>query len=166
LLCKDKDGDRAIHHASFGDEPLVIELLHSAADKLSHGSTAGQLDLNSRNKKRQTALHIAVNKGHIEVVKVLIKLGALVSLQDADGDTPIHDAISKRNDRIIELLLSAQADLAICNNNGFNSIHHASLRGNTGSMKLLLAKVDQLQKHWLLDERKDDGLFFKVLDFF
>ena len=52
LEIEDKDGDRAVHHAAFGDEPSVIELL-----------SRHRADLNARNKRRQTALHIAVNKG-------------------------------------------------------------------------------------------------------
>lgn len=47
---EDKDGDRAVHHAAFGDEPGVMELLGGAG-----------ADLNARNKRRQTALHIAVS---------------------------------------------------------------------------------------------------------
>ena len=70
LEIEDKDGDRATHHAAFGDEPSVMELLaHAGAD------------LNARNKRRQTALHIAVNKGHVGVVKVLLDLGCHPSLQ-------------------------------------------------------------------------------------
>ncbi len=67
---QDKDGDRAVHHAAFGDEPAVIELLHR-----------GGADLNARNKRRQTPLHIGVNKGHVGVVKVLLDLGCHPSLQ-------------------------------------------------------------------------------------
>ena len=52
LELEDKDGDRAIHHAAFGDESSVIEQLHT-----------GGADLNARNKRRQTPLHIGVNKG-------------------------------------------------------------------------------------------------------
>lgn len=67
---EDKDGDRAVHHAAFGDEPAVVQLLaHAGAD------------LNARNKRRQTALHIGVNKGHIGVVKMLLDLGCHPSLQ-------------------------------------------------------------------------------------
>ena len=121
---KDKDGDRAIHHAAFGNEPEVIELLSTGTRKC---------DLNARNKRRQTALHIGVNKVHTQVVKTLLELNAHVSLQDIDADTPIHDAITKKNDTIIQLLLDANADLSICNNNGFNPLHHAALRGNTRS---------------------------------
>ena len=70
LLLKDKDGDRAVHHAAFGDEPEVIRVLHR-----------GGADLNARNKRRQTPLHIGVNKGHIGVVKVLVDLSCHPSLQ-------------------------------------------------------------------------------------
>lgn len=67
---EDKDGDRAVHHASFGDEAGVVDLLAAAG-----------CDLNARNKKRQTPLHIAVNKGHVAVVKRLLELGCHPSLQ-------------------------------------------------------------------------------------
>ena len=119
LEIEDKDGDRAIHHAAFGNESTVIDYLANL-----------NCDLNSRNKRLQTALHIAVNKGHTDVVRVLLQCGAHSSLCDSEGDTPIHDAISKKRDDLVELLLDSNADLSICNNNSFNSIHHASLRGN------------------------------------
>ena len=75
FVVQDKDGDRAVHHAAFGDEPAVIELLHR-----------GGADLNARNKRRQTPLHIGVNKGHIGVVKVLLDLGCHPSLQVCVGE--------------------------------------------------------------------------------
>lgn len=116
---EDKDGDRAVHHAAFGDEPGVMELLaHAVAD------------LNARNKRRQTALHIAVNKGHFNVVKTLLELKCHHSLQDSEGDTPLHDAISKEHDDMLSLLLDAGADITLKNNNGFNALHHAALKGN------------------------------------
>ena len=75
-------------------------------------------DLNARNKRSQTALHIGVNKAHLEVVNILLKLGAHSSIQDSDADTPIHDAITKKNDSLIHVLLESNADLSIANNNG------------------------------------------------
>lgn len=70
FLIQDKDGDRAVHHAAFGDEPSVMELLAQAG-----------ADLNARNKRRQTPLHIAVNKGHVGVVRTILELGCRPSLQ-------------------------------------------------------------------------------------
>ncbi|XP_072016181.1 E3 ubiquitin-protein ligase MIB1-like [Amphiura filiformis] len=143
LEMEDKDGDRAIHHAAFGDEPSVIEQLHR-----------GNADLNARNKRRQTALHIGVNKGHYGVVKTLLDLGCHPSLQDSEGDTALHDAISKKRDDILSLLLDNNADICVTNNNGFNALHHAALRGNPSAMRILLTR---LPRPWIVDEKKDDG---------
>lgn len=140
---EDKDGDRAVHHAAFGDEPGVMELLACAG-----------ADLNARNKRRQTALHIAVNKGHVGVVKTLLDLDCHPSLQDSEGDTPLHDAISKKRDDMLNLLLDHNADITLTNNNGFNALHHAALRGNPSAMRILLMK---LPRPWIVDEKKDDG---------
>ncbi len=143
LELEDKDGDQAVHHAAFGDEPGVMEVLAAAG-----------ADLNARNKRRQTALHIAVNKGHVGVVKVLLSLSCHPSLQDSEGDTPLHDAISKKRDDMLALLLDHHADITLTNNNGFNALHHAALRGNPSAMRVLLAK---LPRPWIVDEKKDDG---------
>lgn len=63
-----------MHHAAFGDEGSVIEVLQR-----------GGADLNARNKRRQTPLHIAVNKGHLQVVKTLLDFGCHPSLQVGPG---------------------------------------------------------------------------------
>ncbi|GAU99720.1 hypothetical protein RvY_10678 [Ramazzottius varieornatus] len=141
---EDKDGDRAIHHAAFNDDGMVVELL----------AKVGNADLNARNNRKQTALHIAVHKGHTAVVRSLLQCGAHPSLQDSEGETPLHDAVSKKRDEILSLLLEHNADVSLCNNNGFNTLHHAALRGNPSAMKILLSK---LNRPWLVDEQKDDG---------
>ncbi|XP_017842823.2 E3 ubiquitin-protein ligase mind-bomb [Drosophila busckii] len=140
---EDKDGDRAVHHAAFGDEATVIEILAKAG-----------ADLNARNKRRQTSLHIAVNKGHLNVVKTLLTLNCHPSLQDSEGDTPLHDAISKEHDEMLSLLLDFGADITLNNNNGFNALHHAALKGNPSAMKILLTKTN---RPWIVEEKKDDG---------
>ncbi|KAH8399447.1 hypothetical protein KR215_010608 [Drosophila sulfurigaster] len=140
---EDKDGDRAVHHAAFGDEAAVIEILAKAG-----------ADLNARNKRRQTSLHIAVNKGHLNVVKTLLTLGCHPSLQDSEGDTPLHDAISKEHDEMLSLLLDFGADITLNNNNGFNALHHAALKGNPSAMRILLTKTN---RPWIVEEKKDDG---------
>ncbi|KAB0378869.1 hypothetical protein FD755_010447 [Muntiacus reevesi] len=134
---EDKDGDRAVHHAAFGDEGAVIEVLHR-----------GSADLNARNKRRQTPLHIAVNKGHLQVVKTLLDFGCHPSLQDSEGDTPLHDAISKKRDDILAVLLEAGADVTITNNNGFNALHHA------GNANLDIQNVNQQTALHLAVERQ------------
>lgn len=143
---EDKDGDRAIHHAAFGDEPGVMQLLSQAG-----------ADLNARNKRRQTALHIAINKGQLQLVRKLLELHCHHSLQDSEGDTPLHDAISKEQDEMLSLLLDYGADITLTNNNGFNALHHAALKGNPSAMKILLTKLIKTNRLWIVEEKKDDG---------
>ncbi|XP_028968353.1 E3 ubiquitin-protein ligase MIB1 [Galendromus occidentalis] len=145
---EDNHGDRAIHHAAFGDEPGAIQLLAQANG-----------DLNARNKQRQTPLHIAVSMGHKMAVEILLKSGCHVSLQDCEGNTPLHDAISKKREDIMQLLLQRDADILLANNNGFNSLHHAALRGNPQAVQVLLDNLmsSQLPRWWIVDEKKDDG---------
>lgn len=67
---EDRDGDRAAHHAAFGDEPAALKAL-----------AANGADLNARNRSGQTPLHMAVNRGHLGVVRALLQLGVHPSLQ-------------------------------------------------------------------------------------
>ena len=69
-----QDVDRAVHHASFGDEPDIIYLL------ARHG-----VDLSARNWCKQSPLHVAVNKGHVSVIKVLLQHQCHPSLQVRGG---------------------------------------------------------------------------------
>jgi E3 ubiquitin-protein ligase mind-bomb len=140
---EDKDGDLAIHYATLGDEPKVIELL------VSYG-----VDLNTRNLRQQTPLHIAVNKGYITIIQVLLNHHCHPSLQDTGGDTPLHDAIGKKRDDITELLLEGGADITVTNKNGFNCLHHASLRGNLGAVRLIMQYMTPLCN---INTPKDDG---------
>ena len=59
-----------MHHASFGDEPEIVNLL-----------AQNRADMNARNRRRQTPLHVAVNKGHLSVIKTLLKHNCHPSLQ-------------------------------------------------------------------------------------
>ena len=142
---EDDDGDRGVHHAAFGDAAGVMQLMGAAG-----------ADLNARNKRRQTPLHISVNKGHIDVVSVLLEHSCHTSLQDSEGDTPLHDAISKKRDDMISILLDHGADVRLANNSGFNSLHHASLRGNSSSLRLMLSQGTS-RRPWLVDQGKEDG---------
>lgn len=73
-LCARRDGNRAIHHAAFGDEPAAVETLcRAGADK------------NARNRRRQSPLHVAVSRGNTAVAQTLLEFDAMPSLHDADG---------------------------------------------------------------------------------
>lgn len=66
--------------------------------------------VNETDKFGQTALHIASFQGHIDIVKLLIKKMAFLSIQDKNGWTPLHAASSAGNLQICEILIREGAD--------------------------------------------------------
>ncbi|XP_048331466.2 potassium channel KAT1 isoform X1 [Ziziphus jujuba] len=68
--------------------------------------TRSTLDVNWIKGDGQTALHAAVSKGHLEMVKILLERGANVNKPDARGWTPKTLAEKHGNKSIYDLLLS------------------------------------------------------------
>ena len=92
-------------------------------------------NINSVNNNGCSPLHVAVNKQHVNCVKILLKYKCDSNVQDSYGDTALHDIIgkeiNKESKQIIELLLSVPSiNLSLRNKRGFNTLHHASLKGN------------------------------------
>ena len=63
--------------------------------------------------KGNTALHHAVESGHVQTVKLLLRYSFATNLQNLEGDTPVHIACSENRFQILAYLLS-------CNENVFN----------------------------------------------
>lgn len=107
------------------NQPEIMELL------LSRGAP-----MNTMNNGKCSALHVAVNKKHVQCVKFLLRHQCDVNLQDSYGDTALHDAIGKDaigKDAldIIDALCSCErVDFTLRNKRGFNVLHHAALKGN------------------------------------
>jgi ankyrin repeat protein len=60
--------------------------------------------VNVRDQFGNIALHGAVEKGHIQVIKYLISKGADVNAKDGEGRTPLYYAEITANTEIDELL--------------------------------------------------------------
>ncbi len=63
-------------------------------------------DLNERGKDGATALHVAAEKGHLEIVKLLAKHGADCHAHNAEGKTPAEVATAEGNTAVAEYLES------------------------------------------------------------
>ena len=85
-----------IHTAAFdGDLAKVKQLV------------AGGVDINHRDKKKVTPLHMAAyqgKRGHIEMAKWLLANGADVTARDYDGKTPLDVASERGNTQIADVI--------------------------------------------------------------
>jgi ankyrin repeat protein len=76
------------------------------------------LDPNIPLRHGKTALHIAVEQGHREIVTTLILWFADLSLQTADGKTALQIAVEELDRNMVELLLTKGARPDATYNNG------------------------------------------------
>jgi uncharacterized protein len=88
--------------AFFGHRPMVEFLLKNGADV----KTA------ARNAQKVTALHGAVARRDVEIVKMLLEAGADPNARQERGFAPLHDTAANGNAALVELLLKhgARAD--------------------------------------------------------
>ena len=68
---------------------------------------------NNNSKEHMNPLHIASNKKHKNVIKLLIDLGGNVNSQDINGYTPLHYAVMTRNENMTKRLILRGANKLI-----------------------------------------------------
>ena len=89
-------------------------------------------------KYKITPLHAAALHGHTEVVRFLLKHGALLELTDDWGCTPLHNASGAGHYNIVDLLCAAGANIdARASNKGKTPIEIARDKGKYNIVNLL-----------------------------
>jgi len=74
--------------------------------------------VNAEDKYGYTALHLAVLRGNLDIVKLFFDRGANVDVQNSYGDTALHLAIANELKRCVEPLISNDANEKIVNIDG------------------------------------------------
>ena len=64
-----------------------------------------------RDNSRNTPLHIAADKGYIDIVRLLLSAGSDINARDDEGETPLSKAASHGHERVVEFLIDAGARL-------------------------------------------------------
>lgn len=83
-------------------------------------------------------LEYAVLRGQLDVVRMLLQLGANPSLVGTDGNTPLHDACLKGQVEIAKLLIEKGAEVGARSKAGTLPLHDAAMAGNASIIALLL----------------------------
>jgi ankyrin repeat protein len=128
--------------ARSGCEPITIKAMigstHGRAKcrKLLPTLVEAGADVNARNDKGFTALHVAAFRGLENDVGILLSLKADVTSTDNRGVTPLLAAISKGNTAVVESLLAAGG--TVSGVLGGQRLITAALRGNEASVAILI----------------------------
>ena len=149
-------------------------LLHIAVEtaKESHVSTlldknvqvnvtdAAQTDyVNARNSQYETPLHIASERGLVEIAKILIQTKKVkVNEQDAEDWTSLHRASYHNNKEIVELLLGCDGidvNKVAENSDKWTPLHAAAKTGNKDIVVRLLDAGAQLSME-VVEARRGD----------
>ena len=90
-------------------------------------------------------IHLAVNAGHLVVVKFLIAKGASPNARNKTGTTPLSNAAMDGRTDIVEFLIANGGRVNTRNVIGSTPLHAAALEGHVQVVRILLAngaKVD------------------------
>lgn len=102
-------------------------------------------NVNFRDTQKQTALMMAVQNQHEDLVNILLKNGADVNAIDADGWTALMYAAMKNEPKMIRSMSAHHPKYEVINSSGFTALALAAQQGKTLAAIALLdggAKVD------------------------
>ncbi|XP_006814632.1 uncharacterized protein LOC102808257, partial [Saccoglossus kowalevskii] len=96
-------------------------------------------DVNYKNETRfdATPLHQAAKKGHVELVKLLMKHKADIEVKTKNGWTPLHYAAEEGFGEIVELFIKTIKDINCTTKGGSTPLFLAAKYGHTETMKIL-----------------------------
>jgi serine/threonine-protein phosphatase 6 regulatory ankyrin repeat subunit B len=100
-----------------------------------------------------SALFVASQMGHKEIVELLVQSGAVINRRCASGASAMHQAAGFGHKDIIEYLLNNGADPNIANDDGYTPLMAASDSGRVEIVKLLLdagAKTDTVDDYGMM----------------
>ncbi len=125
----------------------VSEFSDTPADRLFKAAWTGDvstlrdmnIDVNLKDTVGRTPLHIAAEKGNIDVAMFLIENGANVNVADANGNTPLVFIINKTgNPKVTQRLLEKGASVNTQNRTGETALMYAAWHGYSTIVQLLL----------------------------
>ncbi|VVC33012.1 VPS9 domain,Ankyrin repeat-containing domain,Ankyrin repeat [Cinara cedri] len=129
--------EKIITAISDGDIRLVQHYLNIDDENQNVNKS---VNVNSYSYKGYTPLHVAVNSGKIDIVKMLIEYGADVNLvTTSEQRTALHLAVQNKLSEIVDILLdSKKCDINKQDNCGNSELHYACSVGDANIISKLL----------------------------
>ncbi len=122
-------------------DQTLAKLKKSGDPKITRLVKSLEKTVNGIQRFNRTALMSASNKGHTDIVRLLIEKGANINAKDDRyGRTALMSASYKGHADTIRILLNKGADVNVKDKNGKTALEHASSNGHTDIVSLLKEK--------------------------
>ncbi|HNX58135.1 MAG TPA: ankyrin repeat domain-containing protein [Spirochaetota bacterium] len=82
-------------------------------------------DMNLKNNKGQSALHIACRYGNMKKASALLKKGAEINSIDSQGMTPLIISVKRGDPEMVSMLLKSKADYSIFDNSDYSALMYS-----------------------------------------
>lgn len=104
--------DLALRLVAAGAEPcdILIASLAGPDDRVKEFLSRDRTAVSARTPGGRTPLHLAAERGHVQVAETLLAHGADVNAQSNNASTPLHDAVFHQKTDVVVVLLRYGAD--------------------------------------------------------
>ncbi|PIK42261.1 putative histone-lysine N-methyltransferase EHMT1, partial [Apostichopus japonicus] len=146
--------------SSLGEIEKVLQMLGKRFDPNYHFPS----------HNRETPVHAAAAKGHLDIVCMLVQAGANIDAEDEDHRTPLHLAVDKEQFECVKFLCRHGARPDHKDDDGTAVVHIATMKGNreilTYLLKLKRVQIDAQDNGgwtpiiWAADNKNNDMVSF------
>ena len=129
---------RLLSAAWSGDQNTVTNVLRQHVDSINASASKSICRRHPDFVEGDTAMHLAVRRGHRVIVEMLLSLKAHVDAVNASGMTPLHCAAMQADTDIARVLLDGGATTEAQDTKGWTPLHQAVMKGHCQMVELLL----------------------------
>ncbi|KAF4519705.1 hypothetical protein B566_EDAN003954 [Ephemera danica] len=138
-LDKSTESSKTVESRGTSLDSEISKSKSTNVNKQKRSSIVGASDVNKRNKKGETLLHVACIKGDIHEVQRLLEQKANIYTKDNAGWTPLHEVVQQvQGSKLAELLLKHGAGPNVPGFALNSPLHEAAQAGAVDTVKLLL----------------------------
>ncbi|GIL92445.1 hypothetical protein Vretimale_6484 [Volvox reticuliferus] len=128
LLPVEEMDERLMKAAEVGDVAMVLQLIEQGANT----------QLSNEKEDNVTALFLASQKGHLDVVKALLAAGAPINGAKTSGCAPLHTAAMNGHVEILAYLLERGAEKEVSFHDGATPLYVAAEKGKVECLQKLI----------------------------
>lgn len=126
------------------DTEIAFDLVKKGEYKKMYSLVRDGFNVNKKNSRGKTLLHIAASDMNTATIDILIAHGADINAKDKRGDTPLHLSAEEGSREIAVKLIEHGASLTIKSKMGLYPVHHAIIFDHVDMVKELIQRGSTL----------------------